>query len=308
MGHAGTALPPAKLPCDGIPNSLAIPDTLYPYPMPYRFRAKTDPATGIHRVAGAQLAAALDCCGSDNTPAAIHDIRKRGKKMRALVRLFRHTDKHTKALYTLENARYRSINQQLSASRDAISLYQALREQLGADRFPGTAAYLLSRIPQDDGDELVQAELQLQRGVSHLENWDLEGLKWGDIKRGYCKSYRRARKASKRAFRRESDEAFHTLRKRVKDQWYHSRLLKKRYPKTVGKRVGDLKKLSSALGDWRDLRLLCHFVVLYGSDSPDMEKERIPLLDLAQQRLRALREKIDRLCEKLLHHKQWTFD
>ncbi|WP_226703478.1 CHAD domain-containing protein [Microbulbifer elongatus] len=276
--------------------------------MPYRFRARSKPASNISRVAWAQAGAAIACCQADNPAEAIHSIRKHGKKMRALVRLTRNTDSRSKALYRLENARYRHINLQLSTSRDATSLYHALRDQLGADRFPGTAAYLQSRIPEDKGDELEQAELQLREGMAHIENWDLARLKWGDIERGYCRSYRRARKASKRAFQRETDEAFHTLRKRAKDQWYHSRLLKKRYPKTVGKRVADLKKLSSALGDWRDLRLLCHFVALHGSDNPDMAKERIPLLDLAQQRLRSLRKKIDHLSEQLLHRKKWTFD
>lgn len=318
--------------------------------MPYQLRKNAHADNAALSAARGQIRAALRDCRRTDTAKAVHQIRKSGKKMRALLRLIRYTQTQaqaqnqtqanpdTEARYRFENAHYRAINNSLAASRDAGSLYQALDKQLGSEKFPYTAAFLRGRIKVTSADELAQAEQLLKRGLAQLAHWQIAPLRWRDLKRGYRKSYRRTTKAIERAINKAIDKAiknsprdavvaedelqnFHTLRKRVKDQWYQSRLLEKRYPETIGTRVTDLKVLASALGDWRDLRLLCHFLVLNVEDEKAMEeetaeekereikegikKERIPLLDCARQRLQTLRREIDHLCKKLFARKKW---
>ncbi|WP_275078273.1 CHAD domain-containing protein [Microbulbifer mangrovi] len=275
--------------------------------MPYELTEKCKLPAAVRKAAHKQVCAAIHVCHSLDTTQAVHSLRKHCKKMRALIRLFRTSSSATEAMYQHENARYRSISRDLSARREATSLYLALRDQLDASKFPGISTYLKCRVNNGDTGELLKIEQQLQHGLRDLETWDIESVRWEDIERGYRHSYRRAAKAKKRALQQESDEAFHTLRKRVKDQWYQSRLLKKRYPKAIGCRTRNLKKLASALGDWRDLRLLCHLLALQGDETKEMMGERIPLLDAAQQRLEELRAEIDHLCRKLFPHRHWSF-
>ena len=274
--------------------------------MSYSLSASADVGKNLKRIARSQVEKALGETELPDKEEATHQIRKRGKKMRSLVRLLRTADSTTESLCQLENAYYRSINNLLSGSRDAASLYQALVSQLPAEAFPHTAAYLKSRIGQVQGDELTEARNLLQRGKLRIDSWEISHLTWKDLRRGHRKSYRRATKALQRARETGDDRSFHNLRKRVKDQWYHSRLLEHRYPNKIGKRRGQLKALASELGDWRDLRLLCLFLA-QNSASLDAEirAELIPLLDQAQQRLHSLRKNIDRRCHRLFARKTW---
>jgi len=274
--------------------------------MRYSLPTGSDIGNKLKQIARSQLERALAETELADGEKATHQIRKRGKKMRALVRLIRTTDPASESLYQFENAHYRSVNDLLSGSRDATSLYQALVQQLQAEDFPQMAAYLKARIPQATGNELFEARNLLQRGRLHIDDWKVDQLTWKDLRRGYRKSYRRACKALKKARKNEDDQSFHTLRKRVKDQWYHSRLLQKRYPKKIGKRCKSLNTLAGDLGDWRDLRLLCHFLARNSANlDPEVRAELIPLLDRAQQRLQILRKDIDRHCQQLFARKTW---
>ncbi|WP_158681594.1 CHAD domain-containing protein [Microbulbifer pacificus] len=275
--------------------------------MSYRFHPQEPPGREMQRIGGEQISAALRTCTQPDKEGATHQIRKHCKKMRALARLLQKTDDRTEKYYRFENAHYRRIAELLSASRDAVSLHDALVRQLGGERFPETAALLQSRIDTGDTqDALQQARELLQQGAEHIGNHAFGGLDRKDLKRGYARSYRRTFKAAQKALDKYDDTAIHTLRKRVKDQWYHTRLLQTLQPKKIGRRRARLKILASALGDWRDLRLLCAYLATHKATlDAKTEKELIPLLDSARQRLEALRTVIERECRCLFEHKRW---
>ncbi|WP_342776593.1 CHAD domain-containing protein [Microbulbifer harenosus] len=273
----------------------------------YSFNSDNPPALSLQEVSAEQVTKALKAARSRDYEIATHQIRKHCKKMRALVRLVQKTNGEAESLYRFENAHYRRIADLLSGSRDAVSLHDALRKQLGDERFPATAALLKSRIDNGDTQEaLQQARDLLRQGAQHVDTWDLTGLDRKNLMRGYARSYRRTFKAMEKALPDDDDGRMHTLRKRVKDQWYHTRLLQPLKPKKIGRRRARLKTLASALGDWRDLRLLCAFLASHKQVlSAEAEEELIPLLDAAQQRLAELREVIGRECELLFRHKRW---
>ncbi|MBN8429716.1 CHAD domain-containing protein [Microbulbifer salipaludis] len=228
--------------------------------------------------------------------------------MRALLRLIRYANTTTDTLYRTENTRYRSINDALSACRESASLHLALDAQLEVGRCPHTAAHLKGRLDNGYTERLLeQTEKSLQLALIKIYGWHFQGASWDDIELGYCKSYRRAFKAMGHALALNSDEQVHTLRKRAKDQWYQSRLLEEHYPETIGKRTRDLQRLASALGDWRDLRLLCQHLARHGHETPEMASEQKALLDQANQRLEQLRDEIAQLCRQLFPQAHWTF-
>ncbi|WP_460804304.1 CHAD domain-containing protein [Microbulbifer agarilyticus] len=276
--------------------------------MSYQLHSKHPLAPAIRAVARAQVHAAIACCQSAEDGHAIHSVRKHGKKLRALLRLIRYANATTDTLYHTENTRYRSINAALSACRESASLYLALDTQLHAKRFPQTAAYLKGRLDNGHTERLLeQAEKSLQLALIKIDGWHFQGASWDAIELGYCKSYRRAFKAMGHAFALNTDKRFHTLRKRVKDQWYQSRLLEEHYPETIGTRTRGLQRLASALGDWRDLRLLCQHLARYGDDAPEMANEQRALLKQAKKRLEQLRNEIEQLCRQLFPKAHWAF-
>ena len=272
----------------------------------YRLKPGNSLYQDLQKAARSQVSKAIRETDLPDSQQATHQVRKRGKKTRALLRLIRYTDASTEALYQSENAHFRSINDLLSANRDTVSLYEAVVEELDAERFPHIASYLRDRTLGSEEQAPLEAGRMLRRGRRHIGSWRIEHLQPRDLKKGYRKSYRRATKALRAARYNNDDQSFHTLRKRVKDQWYHSRLLKQYFPKTIGRRCKPLKTLASDLGNWRDLRLLCHFLALNSADLDGAARaELIPLLDQSQQRLNALTANIERRCQQLFASKHW---
>ncbi|HJL46216.1 MAG TPA: CHAD domain-containing protein, partial [Polyangiaceae bacterium LLY-WYZ-15_(1-7)] len=87
-----------------------------------------EPVEGaVRRVAREQLEKALDEAKSPVIADAVHDLRKRAKKVRALLRLVR---KAAPELYARENARVRDAQGLLSSFRDAAALVETFDELL----------------------------------------------------------------------------------------------------------------------------------------------------------------------------------
>lgn len=253
---------------------------------------------GVRSTAKHEIAAAL--LEIDQLPAdeAIHQLRKHCKKMRSLLRLVR---AEIGDLYRCENAHYRTLADTLAGSRDAVSMRDALLELAPDDNFPQVLAFLETRAASQRNEEAMEeARALLQQGEARIDDWPLQGLEWPHAHEGYKRGYKRARRAMKTAFAQESAESFHEYRKRVKDHWYHSRLLAPVWKK-AGKRTKALKELAQGLGDWHDLQLLRHLLALQGEH---FGGELIPLLDSADQRLHSLRSDIQTLGNKLFADKK----
>ncbi|WP_193163085.1 CHAD domain-containing protein [Microbulbifer hainanensis] len=260
----------------------------------------TLPAT-LHKTARWQLAAAQRDFAELSEEEAVHALRKHCKKMRALLRLVR---RDIGDLYAEENAHYRELANSLSGSRDAVSIRDALLTLASAEEFPDIMAFLESRVAHGaDPQAMEQAAEQLRQGAARVDGWPLESLDWPCACKGYRRGYRRARKAMKRALKNETAAEFHEYRKRVKDHWYHTRLLEKKYPRALRGRRKPLKELAQALGDWRDLTLLCE---LLRQNETVLGAELAPLLKRAKRQHEALRETTERLGRDLFVEKSFT--
>ena len=265
--------------------------------MAYQILPHKCPARGLQRIATEQVTYALDAAKNQQADTATHQIRKNCKKIRALLRLIQKSDDHTRHWYPLENAHYRQIAHTLSGSRDAIALRDALRNLPDANQYPETLAYLEARARQQaDPQALDSAMALLQQGANRIANWPLRAVDGTAITAGYRRSYRRARKAMSQASGTSSAELFHGYRKRVKDQWYHTRLLQKKFPQALNTRRAPLKGLAQALGDWRDLTLLRRSLARQGTH---FGGELIPLLDAIEKQRSALYRQIEQLGQEL---------
>ena len=269
--------------------------------MSYRLARGESATDGMRRLVLEQLDAALDDLESRDEhdhDERVHDARKRLKKARAVLRLVRpalgeETFRH-------DNACFRDAAQELGGARQGAALVECLERLYSAhagevrpDAFSGVHKLLEERRAHAVGDTLergVESEVaQTLRLASHrVRSWTLDADRWDALSGGLEKTYARGRKAFEAAYAEPGTETFHEWRKRVKDHWYHVRLLQRIWPKPMQARRRALRELADLLGDDHDLGELRDVLrALPPSLAADLRVDG--LLALVDQRERALR-------------------
>jgi CHAD domain-containing protein len=238
----------------------------------YRLRRKEPASDGIRRVARGRADDALgqlrDGVKGDLNPA-VHEVRKDLKKLRSLLRLVR--DDLGDAVYRSENVRFRDAGRMLSGARDAqvkLETLAALRERFD-DRLSADGLTLFihaldeerGRLGDPEGDELDRAAGAIEAGRDGVAAWPLHDDEWSLIGPGLKRSYRRGRNRFRDVRAEASDEAVHEWRKRVKDLWYHLRLVRNANKSVLGEAADEAHELSDLLGDHHDLAVLRHDAV-----------------------------------------------
>ncbi len=233
--------------------------------MAYRLSIADDVPTAVRRCAREQLDGAVaQLADTDADPAgAVHEARKHLKKSRALLRLVRPA--LPKRAYREENDALRDAGLALSAARDADVLVATV-EQLGeryAGRLPaasfeqlrdalaveGAAAHSTSH----DHTAVLEA---LRAAAAGVEQWPLDRADWDTLLAGAKRAYGRGCGALAIAQADPTPEHLHAWRKRVKDLWYHERLLASAWPALLGAHGEEAHRLSELVGDDHDLAIL----------------------------------------------------
>ena len=237
--------------------------------MAYKFGADESVRRGIIRCAREQLDRAVselsEGTGTDPT-RAIHDARKAIKKERSLLRLA--GGAMTRGGRRRENAVLWEAARGLSGARDAevmIASIDQLSErfagQLPASAFESIRSYFEARRLaelEDTGGSIVQTRAlgELAAARERVERWELRNGGWKALESGLERSYRRGCEAFADARVSAEMVDLHAWRKRVKDLWYHERLLAPTCGPTVRGHAKDLDRLAELLGDDHDLALL----------------------------------------------------
>ena len=250
----------------------------------YRFDLRDPSLTeALRRIAGAETAAILRLTDpsapplADGIPAdefAIHGIRKRSKKLRALLRLMRAgMPKRQPA----ENAVLRGLAQSLAHRRDAAVRQATFDAIAGAEDTPASRAlraHLVAETtlppPRPDADaaldsapDMARLHAAFQSLALRIEGWQVQGQDRRVLAEGLAETRLRARAAMRAARDRRSDEALHDWRKRAKDVWYQTRLLHPVWPDLMRSLTAEADQLGKALGRHHDLADLArHFDTL----------------------------------------------
>jgi CHAD domain-containing protein len=243
--------------------------------MPFSIRPDRAFTVQYHKAARRQLRHAIKIL--DERPQglddAIHEARKRLKRVRSLYRL---ASREMPKFYARENARLRDIAASLSTLRDAAALVE-------------TATYLQDRARDADEAEAIGrivAVLAARRDQIAAAHTDVEAMvpetivalkaainasgeihfagghkKHGRLlARGWSDTIRKARKALGVCQARVSSEAFHTLRKRTQDYRAFHKLLSPLWPAAMAAKHDVVSHLIDLLGRVYDLELLCDLV------------------------------------------------
>ncbi|MHC2068405.1 CHAD domain-containing protein [Bremerella sp. T1] len=222
----------------------------------------------LRRIAREQIDQAIAEIDDKTVPRdeAVHQVRKRCKKIRGLVRLVRPEFEKT---YQAENKWYRDIAARLSDVRDAqvlIETYDKLmeryEEEVDRQLFGPIRRKLTMRLKElleDDvqlDEELRDVKAKLEEGRDRIPYWPLDEMEPEAIMAGIDKTYQRGLKAMKKAYKKDDSEQFHEWRKRVKYHWYHMRLIRPIWQREVNARRKEADDLADLLGDDHDLAVL----------------------------------------------------
>ena len=258
------------------------------------------PAANIRRLATKHIDRALesvDAIIARADPAAVHDVRTRSKRLRAIARMAR---PRMGRAYRRENAAFRNLARELGDARDAQVLvttfddlltwaspdvdgksYADIRARLGEHALGATKE--LEETADERGERVRRGFLDARDRVA---DWPLGGLDRADVVAGVVKNYRQGRTALRVAAETDEPAAFHEWRKRAKYSWYHAQILEPLAPNLLNATADAYHELSSLLGDDHDLAV---FVAMISAQLDGMDERCVAeLVRLAERRRRAL--------------------
>lgn len=197
----------------------------------------------------------------------IHQLRKRCKKMRGLLRIIRPQLKKS-GVYDAQNQYFKETAKQFSAIRNKKMLEETFKKivlKYGLDEI----RYM--QILKSIESIKVQSEISVQnhfasyraeyeRNKKNIKQYRLKKKNSKALDNGIKKGYKKAYKLKKKAYKTQSDKDFHLWRKWVKYHWYHMRLIKKNEKCVLCPRVKLSGMLADILGDEHDLSVLKSFV------------------------------------------------
>ncbi|WP_156841862.1 CHAD domain-containing protein [Novosphingobium aquimarinum] len=275
--------------------------------MAYRLKRKDKSVEdALRRIACEQIDRGLRAIAEAETAVAVHDVRKRCKKLRGLARMVRPAFSD----FATENAAFRDIAGRISQARDAKVMqdtYDALMEHFAAQVDRSALGSIRRRFTLDLkatrqdglGDALGEVESELRAARERAAEWTLDAGSWDALRKGFAKTYAKARKAAAKARESGSSEDFHDLRKRIKYHWYHTRLLSDVWPELMAVREASAKTLADELGNHHDLAVFEAYLAAdperYGAPR-DVETA----IGLARGRRARIEAEAWPLCDRLL--------
>jgi CHAD domain-containing protein len=273
----------------------------------YRLRRDEHVPDGMRRISRGQLEAAieeLDGQPNRKLDEAVHSTRKRLKRLRAALRLERAAIGDE--TYRRENTIFRDTGRRLSGPRDAAVLIETLDDLTDrfGDELPAEQVRpLRDRLAQDH--KRAVAKLRLEEATladvsgtledAHVRTaarkYDSRGF--DALSPGLRRIYRRGRRAMQAARQEPSNEHMHEWRKRAKDLWHATQIVRPASPKRMKALAKQAHQLSDLLGDDHDLAVLRERVVKGGVafEQPSTRTALLAVID--RRRAELQREALD---------------
>lgn len=277
-------------------------------------------AEGVRRIANEQIEKALFQLTDSVHEApseAVHDVRKRLKEMRALLRLIRDEIGHE--VYKREDTCFRDMGRRLANVRDAQvrvetldGLLQYCGDAIAPDAFTDirqamtdyhqSACHYLLKEEETIIDVLTELKLAQERIV----NWPFKHKGWAAIGGGLKRVYKRGYQRMAVALQAPTVENLHNWRKRVKYLRYQIQLLRQLWPNYFNDYEKYLHELTDYLGNDHDLAALKQFILSKPQLIQDSENLE-PLLALITQRQQKLQTSAKQLGQRLYVEKPKIF-
>jgi CHAD domain-containing protein len=249
--------------------------------MAYRLRPAKSFTDEFRSVAESQLSHAIRLLEDqpDGPHEAVHDARKRFKRVRALYRLIQ---PDAKTFRRQENTRIRDMAQTLSAVRDATALVETVDYLAGHAGSPEELAALTAasralterrdRIASEEHDlpaKMAAAADTCRAAIAVLDDLDLDDDPHKSAKR-LARAWKDQREKALGALagceEHGDAETYHELRKCGQTYWMHLSLLGGIWPSAMLAKQKQAKALVDLLGHEHDLSVLTGLV----NESPEL--------------------------------------
>jgi len=287
--------------------------------MAFELKINESVPQGIRRIVRKEIDKSLDALTAHvdgSRIEAVHDARRRFKKIRAALKLVR--EELGPEVYPRENACFRDAGRPLTEVRDAQvlvetldklaahyaaevtreSLEEARRELLAHERA------ICKRVLDEENAQAVVAVI-LQASRPRVKDWVIEHDGWAALRNGLKSVYRRGRKAFAAAASEPSVEHLHEWRKRVKDLWHQLQIIEPMH-QSLAQEAIQAHELADALGDDHDLAVLRDFL----TEIPGMAAQPAmvaTLLGLIARRRDELQQAADLLGRRIFASKPKEF-
>jgi CHAD domain-containing protein len=286
--------------------------------MPYRLKASESVPEGIKRIVVEEIESATEQLSRNNgknRDEAIHEARKSVKKIRGALRL---VQPDIGPSYCKENRRLRDLGRQLSQFRDAaaiIETFDSVIEKYKDSLQKNTLGSIRRGLDKSkreteqnlDVDKVVKGAIAtLSAARRRVRTWPLKSDGFRAIAPGLKTTFRRGRRVMTTAQSDPRPENYHEWRKRVKDLWYHIRLLESLWTGVMHAHEASLKDLETWLGDDHNLVVLREKLESKPEDYGDGKDIEV-FLALADQHQKELRENAISLGQRVYEEKPRQF-
>lgn len=206
---------------------------------------------------------------------AIHEVRRRLKRVRALLRFVRCG--MPRKQYQRENRKLRNLARPLNDLRDGTVILQALAKVSQSSRLSPVIEGLAGQwqIEQRDLEQHLIEDQQILttiarglRAARHrVRHWsiDLRGRRL--LETGLRESYQAGQHCFQAALQMPQSERLHEWRKRAKHLYYQLQFLGSIAPESLDLQIESFDRLTELLGQHHDLAMLSHRI----SDQPSLE-------------------------------------
>jgi CHAD domain-containing protein len=260
--------------------------------MPFRFKKSESPAKAVRRVTRERIGVARERLRDGDHSAAIHDVRREIKKLRAVFRLAR--GEGGQGRYRKSVKALRAAAGYLAAPRDARVMLKAFEKLTGRDarRFAAIEKMLRKHSRRETrrfqkNNFITAADRILRKIERRVGGLKIKSSGWSAIEPGLKESYSRGREACVLVRRKPVPENFHDWRKHVKNLWYYFQLLRPAWPAEARAMTDELELLAGQLGEDHDLFLLEEFVKRHCAGLAGELAALNRLIESRQEKLRA---------------------
>ena len=226
------------------------------------------PAESLRRIVEEQIDGAIaQLHREDDLNEAVHEARKRFKRIRAVLRLARGALRAK--TYRANNRYFRDQGRLLSPVRDSavnVETIDLLRRRYGIQMTDKGFVRLRQSLADENRsalrtyvqDEQGRAEMvaSLRRARERAIEWRLDASDFSLFEDGLKRIYRRGRAEMRAACEDPTTENFHAWRKRVKYLWHHMQVLKPLWPAQMGALADECDRLADRIGEEHDLAVL----------------------------------------------------
>ena len=273
-----------------------------------------DELMGIARKELSRARESLVKDGAAPSATAVHESRKRVKKVRTVLDVLEATGTKVRSK---DRRRLQAAAHALSALRDrdaVIATFDTLRKQF-PKRLPehsyGLIRRVLIRAKSRAAERARHAHVaarvasRLKRMSRSIKRSPLRSIDAAHLAYAIGRAYRDSRRGLKRAVSARQSNETHRWRKRVKQLWYQLRLAQRLAP-GIAVLVRDLKRLETWLGEEHNL-LILRTTLLGARDLQTMRGEVAQLTAMTAGRQQQLRRKAFALGRRLHARKPKAF-